>query len=259
MVGQPMFRAFAVFLALATAGPTAAEANTITVLAAASLTDALQAAGKNYEAATGDKIRFSFASSMTLARQIEASAGADVFVSADVASMDYLESRGLVEPGTRTDLLHNSLVLIAPADSTATLDVGPEMNLLAALKGGRLAIADPTSVPAGRYAAQALRSFGVWDSVKDRLAPGEDVRATLAYVARGEAPFGIVYATDAQIDGRVKVVGRFPASSHAPIIYPAALIKGAAPGAARFLAYLKGPKAGAVFSRYGFSLFALVR
>jgi molybdate transport system substrate-binding protein len=249
-----MFRVFVLFLILAVAGPAAAQTDTITVLAAASLTDALQAVGTTYEAATGTRVRFAFASSMTLARQIEASAGADVFISADIPSMDYLDSRGLLQPGTRSDLLRNSLVLIAPANSEVSLTIGPGMELAAALKGGRLALADPASVPAGRYGEGALKALGVWDSVKDRLAPGEDVRATLAYVARGETPLGIVYATDARIDRRVKVVGTFPPSSHAPIVYPAALVKGGKPAAARFLAYLRGPEAGAIFTRYGFSL-----
>jgi molybdate transport system substrate-binding protein len=249
-----MIRALAFLLLVLIGGPAFAQTQPVTVLAAASLTDALQANGAKYEAQTGTKLRFAFAGSMTLARQIEASAGADLFISADVPSMDYLDSRRLLVPGTRSDLLANSLVLIAPANSLVKLTIAPDMPIAAALHGGRLALADPMSVPAGRYAEEALKSLGVWDSIKDRLAPGEDVRAALAYVARGEAPLGIVYATDARIDKRVRIAGTFPPSSHAPIVYPAALIKGGNPNAARFLAYLKGPEARAIFARFGFSI-----
>lgn len=248
-----MIRALVVLLLAVLSGPAVAQTKPITVLAAASLTDALQEIGPKYESQTGTKVRFAFAGSMTLARQIEASAGADLFISADVPSMDYLDSRGLLVPGTRSGLLTNSLVLIAPVNSTVKLAIRPDMPIAAALEGGRLALADPMSVPAGRYGEEALKALGVWDSVKDRLASGEDVRAALAYVARGETPLGIVYATDARVEKRVRIVGTFPASSHAPIVYPAALVKGGNPNAARFLAYLKGPEAHAVFVRFGFS------
>lgn len=251
-----MFRVLVLLIAVVvwpTSQAIAADAGTITVLAAASLTDALQQAGKDYESATGVHIRFAFAGSMTLARQIEASKGADLFISADADSMDYLAARGLLTPGTRIDLLRNALVLIAPADSNVKLAIAPGMPIAAALHGGRLAIADPASVPAGRYGEEALKALGVWDSVKDRLAPGEDVRATLAYVARGETPLGIVYATDARAEKRVKIVGTFPYSSHRPIVYPAALIAGGNPAAARFLAYLKGPRAGSILAGFGFA------
>jgi molybdate transport system substrate-binding protein len=251
-----MIRALAFLIAVFSGFPSqtiAADTQPITVLAAASLTDVLQQAAKDYESATGMHVRFAFAGSMTLARQIEASKGADLFISADSESMDYLESRGLLMPGTRSDLLRNSLILIAPADSTIRLIIAPGMPIAGALHGGRLAIADPASVPAGRYGKEALTALGVWDSVKDRLAPGEDVRATLAYVARGEAPLGIVYATDARLERRVKAIGTFPPSSHAPIVYPAALIAGGNPEAARFLAYLKGRQATSVFANFGFA------
>jgi molybdate transport system substrate-binding protein len=162
--------------------------------------------------------------------------------------------RGLIVPQSRRDLLGNSLVLIAPADSKTVLAVRPRFNLAAALHGGRLAMAEPGSVPAGHYAQMALMKLGVWDLVAQRLALGEDVRATLAYVARGETPLGIVYATDARIEPRVRVVGTFPANSHEPIVYPAALVKDAAPAAAAFLNYLHGLQARAAFERAGFTV-----
>jgi molybdate transport system substrate-binding protein len=237
--------------------PFAAQAQTgdsITVLAAASLTNVMQELGKTYQASTGKKIVFSFAGSMILAKQIEASAGADLFISADAESMDYLDQKNLIARDSRTNLLGNALVLIAPTSSKISLRIAPGFGLAAALGGGRLALATPDSVPAGRYGKAALTALGVWDSVKDRLAQGEDVRATLAYVARGEAPLGIVYATDAKIEPKVQVVGTFPESSHEPIVYPAALTKDAKPDAMRFLAYLKTTRPHAVFERAGFSV-----
>ena len=237
--------------------PFAARAQTgngITVLAAASLTNVMQEIGKTYEASAGQKVVFSFAGSMILAKQIEASAGADVFISADAESMDYLDQKNLVAKGTRTNLLGNALVLIAPADSKIALRIAPGFALAAALGGGRLALATPDSVPAGRYGKAALTALGVWNSVKDRLAQGEDVRATLAYVARGEAPLGIVYATDAKVEPKVKIIGTFPENTHDAIVYPAALTKDARADAARFLAYLKTAGPRAVFARAGFSV-----
>ena len=232
----------------------AREADRVTVLAAASLTDALQQIGKSYETASGKRVVFSFAASMILAKQIEASAGADIFVSADADSMDYLDSRGLLAKGTRTNLLGNSLVLVAPVESKLALTIAPGFKLADALQGGRLALANAESVPAGRYGKAALTALRVWDGVAGRLAQGEDVRATLAYVARGEAPLGIVYATDARAEPKVRVVGAFPANTHAPIVYPAALTKDANSGAAAFLAYLNGPQARTVFERAGFTV-----
>jgi molybdate transport system substrate-binding protein len=237
--------------------PLAAQAqagNAITVLAAASLTNVMQTIGANYQAASGKRVVFSFAASMTLAKQIQASAGADMFISADTESMDYLDQKNLIVKSTRTNLLGNSLVLIAPAESRLVLTIAPGFKLADALKGGRLALAGPDTVPAGRYGKAALQSLGVWDSVKDRLAQGEDVRATLAYVARGEAPLGIVYATDARIEPKVRVVGIFPENSHEPIVYPAALTKDAKPDAGLFLAYLRTRDARAVLEKAGFTV-----
>jgi molybdate transport system substrate-binding protein len=242
------------FLLLLPVAAAAQNAGRITVLAAASLTNVMQEIGKNYQTATGKQAVFSFAGSMILAKQIEASTGADMFISADTESMDYLDRKNLIERASRTILFGNSLVLIAPADSRITIRIAPGFKLADALMGGRLALADTQSVPAGRYGKAALMALGVWDSVKDRLAQGEDVRATLAYVARGEAPLGIVYATDARIEPRVRVAGAFPENTHEPIVYPAALTRDAKPDAASFLAYLKGPAARAVLERAGFTV-----
>jgi molybdate transport system substrate-binding protein len=200
---------------------------------------------------------FSFAASMMLARQIELSAGADIFVSADAESMDYLEQRGRIAKPTRQDLLGNRLVLVAPAGSNVTLAVGPQMKIVEALgAGGRLAMANVDSVPAGRYGKAALTALGVWNGLAGRLAQGEDVRTALSYVARGEAPLGVVYATDARVEPRVSVVATFPADTHPPIVYPVALTTEARPGAAQFLAYLRGAQARAVFERAGFTVLA---
>ncbi|TLZ14712.1 MAG: molybdate ABC transporter substrate-binding protein, partial [Gammaproteobacteria bacterium] len=186
------------------------------VFAAASLSDALEEVGRAFTAATGVRVAASYAASSVLAKQIEAGAPADAFFSADVAWVDYLEKRGLIQPSSRRDVLRNTLVLIAPADSTLRLRIAPGFDLAGALKGGRLAIADPDSVPAGEYARAALTRLGVWSRVSDRAVRGENVRAALAYVARGEAPLGIVYRTDAQAERRVRVVDVFPEDSHPP-------------------------------------------
>lgn len=232
--------------------PPAAHAATITVFAAASLTNALNAIGRAYEATTGDTVSFSFAASSTLAKQIAASRGADIFLSADEAWMDYLDQRGLIAPGTRRNLLGNHLVLIEPASRNASIAIAPNFDLKAALGGGRLAIADPGSVPAGKYAKAALTNLGVWDEVSGKLAPAENVRVALAYVARGEAPLGIVYTTDAISEPAVRIAGTFPDDSHLPILYPVALTKGAVAKARRFLTFLTGADARGIFLKDGF-------
>ncbi|HET7197023.1 MAG TPA: molybdate ABC transporter substrate-binding protein [Burkholderiales bacterium] len=229
----------------------AAHAQTTLVFAAASLKNALDEAAHAYAAG---KVVVSYGASSTLARQIESGAPADVFISADLDWMDYLGKRGLLLPGTRRDLLGNRLVLIAPATQPVKLAPAPGFALAKALGGGRLALADPASVPAGRYARAALEKLGVWDSVAGRLAAAENVRAALAFVARGEAPLGIVYATDAREEPRVRVAGVFPDDTHPPIIYPAALLRGARPGARELLDFLAGPRAGAIFEKHGFAL-----
>ena len=226
----------------------------VTVFAATSLQNALEDAGKVYTARTGKPVRFSFAASSAIARQIEQGAPANLFISADEAWMTYAANRKLIVSASRVDLLTNRLALVAPVQSKTRLVVAPNMPIAAALgRGGRLAIAGP-EVPAGKYGRAALTSLGVWKSVESRLAQGENVRAALAFVARGEAPLGIVYDTDAKVEPRVRIVGLFPAGSHPRIIYPAALVAGPAnPDAAPFLYWLRGAEAGAIFAKYGFA------
>ena len=225
----------------------------ILVFAAASLTDALQEIGAAYEKTAAVQIRMSFDASSNLAHQIEAGAPADLFFSADTRWMDYLESRHLIRSATRRNVVGNQLVLIAPADSRIRLEIAPHFALAAALGRGRLAVADPDSVPAGRYARSALSTLGVWDEVVDRLARAENVRAAMRYVAGGEAPLGIVYSSDALVDRSVRVVDTFPANTHEPIVYPLALTTSARGEAAGFWAYLQSPRGRAVFIRYGFT------
>jgi molybdate transport system substrate-binding protein len=225
----------------------------ITVFGAASLTDVLQDLGDAFTKDTSIPVRFSFASSAALARQIENGAPADLFFSADLEWMDYLQARALIRPATRVDMVGNQLILVAPVDSKVTLKIEPHFPLAATLGNGRLATGDPDSVPAGRYAKQALIALGVWDSVSARLVRADSVRAALAFVDRGETPLGIVYATDALADKKVRFVDAFPAASHEPIVYPAALTNVANADAARFLAYMRGPAGDLAFKRYGFA------
>lgn len=232
-----------------------ARAADVTVFAAASLTDVLEDVGTRYEEKTSNHVVFSFAASSALAKQIENSAGADIFISADTGWMDYLASKALLDRSTRKNLLGNSLVLVAPADSNTIIKITNSFPLLAALQGGRLSMADPESVPAGRYGRDALIALGVWPAVQDHIASAENVRVALAYVARKEAPLGIVYKTDAMSEPKVRIVGTFPASSHQPIIYPAALIKDAKPEAKDFLNYLSSSDARTAFERAGFAIF----
>ncbi|WP_374576053.1 molybdate ABC transporter substrate-binding protein [Phenylobacterium sp.] len=230
-----------------------AAAQSVTVFAAASLKDALGEVGQAYEARTGVKVKVSFAATSAIARQIEQGAPADVFVSADVKWMDYLAERKLIDAASRRDLLGNRLVLIAPAGSKTQLRIGPNMPLARALNGGRLAVAAP-QVPAGRYAREALGALGVWDSVSNQVVDAENVRTALQYVARGEAPLGVVYETDAFVEPKVRIVGRFPAGSHPPIIYPAALTASTkSEQAAGFLNFMSGKEAMRIFRRYGFT------
>jgi molybdate transport system substrate-binding protein len=229
----------------------------VTVFAAASLKNALDDVIHTYQAATGAEVKVSYAASSAIARQIEAGAPADVFISADADWMDELAKKNLIVAASRRDLLTNHLALIAPADSIVKLPIRTGMPLASALgPDGRLALAGP-DVPAGRYGQAALESLGVWPSVKDRLARGENVRATLAFVARGETPLGVVYDTDAKIEPKVRIVGLFPDSSHPRIVYPAALVAGATGrGGANFLAFATSPKASSIFRRYGFVVLA---
>jgi molybdate transport system substrate-binding protein len=228
-------------------------AEPVTVFAAASLTDALKEIGKAYEAAGHGKIVASFASSSDLARQIERGAPADLFISADELWADYLDQHGLIDKASRITLVKNDLVLVASAASTVELTVAPHFALAAALKGDRLAMGDPDHVPAGIYGKVALQNLGVWDELESKIARAASVRAALLFVERGECPFGIVYLTDALADPKVKIVGRFPANTHPPIRYPAALVAGRkSPEGVAFLHYLQTPAAAAVFRRFGF-------
>ena len=222
------------------------------VLAAASLTQVLGELSAAWEKESGIPLTVSFASSSVLARQIEAGGSADVFISADREWMDYLTARALIDKTSRRDLVGNRLVLIAPADSQIKLTIAPGFKLAAALGSGRLSTGDPDTVPVGRYARSALQSLEVWDEVAGKLVRAENVRAAMTYVSRGEAPLGIVYATDAAVDSKVRVVATFPDNTHAPITYPAAATTGARPGAAAYLAFLGSPDAVAVWKRYGF-------
>jgi molybdate transport system substrate-binding protein len=232
-----------------------ANAEKILCYAAASLTNALGDIAQSFERQSQDKVSFSFASSSTLAKQIENGAPADMFVSADQEWMDYLEKLNLIAPGSRIELLGNRLVLIAPADSGLSLTLKPGVDLSSLLRGGLLATGDPDHVPVGKYAKIALEKLGAWDRVSGRIARADSVRAALALVERGEAPLGIVYATDAAVAPKVKVVDVFPGDLHPAIVYPAALVQGrSTPAAARFLDYLKTPEAKAVFQKYGFSV-----
>jgi molybdate transport system substrate-binding protein len=228
----------------------------VLVFAAASLTDALQEADSAFTTAVHVPVKESFAASSVLARQIEAGAPAEVFLSADEQWMDYLEQRQLLIPGSRRELLGNSLVLIAPADSKVHLTLGPQVDLAGALGGGHLAMGDPGSVPAGIYGRQALEKLGAWNAVEARVAVAESVRAALALVARGEAPLGVVYRTDAQAEKQVRVVAEFPEDSHPPIHYPIALLKGAGSEARKLVDFLHGPKAREIFTRHGFQSLA---
>jgi molybdate transport system substrate-binding protein len=225
----------------------------VTVFAAASLTNALNEVGAVYKTKTGKDVRFSFAASSAIARQIEQGAPADLFVSADEDWMNYVQNKNLILAPSRVNLLSNRLALIAPATSTTKLVIGKNFTLDKELGAGRLSMAGP-DVPAGKYGQAALTSLGVWKSVETKTVRGENVRAALQFVARGEAPFGIVYDTDAKVEPKVKIVGLFPVGSHPNIIYPAALIAGPSnPDAASFFYFLRGPEAAAVFAKYGFT------
>jgi len=236
--------------------PLAARADGLTVFAAASLTDALKDIAAQWQAAGHAPFRASFASSSTLAKQIEQGAPANLFASADEKWMDDLAQHGMVADGTRSDLLGNDLVLVVPADKPTHVAIGPGFDLAGLLgPGGRLAVGDPAHVPAGIYAAQALHKLGLWDAVSQRLAPAEDVRSALLLVERGEAAAGIVYATDAAASSHVSVAGAFPPDSHDPIVYPFALTKaGDTPEARALLAFLRGPQAKAAFAARGFQV-----
>jgi molybdate transport system substrate-binding protein len=227
----------------------------LTVFAAASLTDALREVAGLWQRQGHAPVRLNFAASSLLARQIAAGAPADIFASADEAWMDALARQDLIVPGSRRDVLFNRLVLIVPTGASVLVTITRGFDLAALLgPGGRLAIGDPAHVPAGIYAKQALMRLGIWSSVADRLAPAVDVRAALLLVARGEAPAGIVYETDARSSREVAVAGTFPEWSHDRITYPFAIVRGHDSAAARaWMRFLEGKDARAVFARYGFA------
>ena len=229
---------------------------TATVFAAASLKNALDDVAASWAKEGKAAPKISYAASNTLAKQIEQGAPADLFFSADLDWMNYAQRQDLIRPDTRVSLLANRIVLIAPKDSTASVSMGPSLDLAPALgASGRLAMGNVDAVPAGKYGKAALEKLGAWAGVKDRIAQADSVRAALLLVSRGESPLGIVYATDAAADANVRIVATFPADSHPPIVYPVAVTKDArSPDAAPFLAYLRGPAARAAFERQGFTV-----
>jgi len=234
---------------------TPAAAEEVVVFAAASLKDGLDAVAADFQAATGHTVTISYAGSNALASQIIEGAPADIFISAAVNWMDEVEKAGLIAPDTRADILGNTLVLIAHGKDAAPVDIAPGFDLASLLGDGKLSMALVDAVPAGQYGKAALEGLGVWSAVEPSVAQSENVRAALALVAAGEAPFGIVYASDAAAEDNVTVVGTFPAESHPPIVYPAALLTGAADAADRaFLDALTAPAADAAFAAQGFAV-----
>lgn len=227
----------------------------VTVFAAASLTNAFESIAKAWREKGGGPVRFSFAASSTLAKQIESGAEADIYASADEQWMSYLAERARVDVATRTSRLGNTLVLIVPADRKRQVDIRPGFDLAGMLGNERLATGDPAHVPVGRYAQQALTKLGVWEAVGPKLARADNVRAALLLVERGEAPFGIVYGTDAAASAKVHVAGVFPADSHDPITYPFAIVANRdRPEVRRFYAFLTGPEAQRIYRQAGFGL-----
>jgi molybdate transport system substrate-binding protein len=235
-----------------------AQAADVTVFAAASLKNALDGAAAAYKAKTGKELAISYAGSSQLAKQIESGAPADIFFSADLDWMDYLAKKDLIDPASRVTRLGNTLVLVAPKDATVDLSIGKDFPLAAALGAdGKLAMASIDSVPAGKYGKAALTSLGVWDAVAPHVAQADNVRGALAFVAKGEAPFGIVYGTDAHAEPGVKVVGTFPQDSHPAIVYPVARIAASTNAEAKaFLDWLSSPEARPSFEAQGFTILA---
>ena len=230
-----------------------AWANDVTLYAAASLNNALSEISANYESEKKIHIKTSFASSSTLAKQIEAGAPAEIFASADKQWMDYLDTRGLIDHSSRKDVLGNTLVFISPKDQVVKVQMDKKFKLAEAFIG-KLCMGAPDHVPAGIYGKQALQTMAWWQSVEGRVVGAEDVRSALVFVERGECTLGIVYATDALISKKVIIDARFPASAHDPIIYPFALMPKASASAKDFFKYLQGDAAKGVFTRYGFNV-----
>jgi molybdate transport system substrate-binding protein len=235
--------------------PAKAQGNDVVVFAAASLKNALDAINAQRQKETGKKAVISYAASSALAKQIEQGAPAQIFISADLDWMDYVAQKNLIKPETRSNLLGNRIVLIAPKDKAQPVDIKPGFDLAKVLGGGRLSMANVESVPAGKYGKAALEKLGAWASVSGKIAQAENVRAALLLVSRGEAPAGIVYQTDAAADPNVKIIGTFPRDAHPPIIYPIALTATASnPDAAAFLAYIKSAAARPLFEAQGFTV-----
>jgi molybdate transport system substrate-binding protein len=233
--------------------PALAQDRSLTVFAAASLKNALDDVDAAFTAKTGVKVVASYASSAALAKQIEQGAPADVFLSADVEWMDYAAARKTIKEATRINLLGNSIVLIAPKDSAIDhVEIAAGFDLAKLAGEGRIATGDVRAVPVGKYARAALQKLGAWQAAQAKFAFAENVRAALLLVSRGEAALGIVYSTDAKVDSGVKIVGTFPADSHAPIVYPVAATSNAKPEAAGYLAFLRSSAAKAIFEKYGF-------
>ena len=254
-----MYRLARVFVACAilcgsALAPALAGEKSLTVFAAASMKNALDDIDAAFTARSGVRIVASYAASSALAKQIEQGAPADIFLSADTDWMDYAAARNTINEGTRTSLLGNSIVLIAPKDSKVDkVAIGPNVDLAGLAGDGKIATGDVNAVPVGKYARAALERLGAWQAAAPKFAMAESVRAALTLVARGEAALGIVYATDAKVEPGVKIVGTFPADSHPAIIYPVAATSSAKPGAADYLAFLRSSQAKAIFERYGFT------
>ncbi|HLL26860.1 MAG TPA: molybdate ABC transporter substrate-binding protein [Xanthobacteraceae bacterium] len=246
------------FAASVSASSSVAQNAPVVVFAAASLKNALDEIATGWTAKSGTEVKTSYAASSALAKQIEEGAPADLFISADLDWMEYVEKKNLVQPGTRGNLLGNAIVLVASRDwAKGDVKIEPNFPLASLLGDGRLAMAGTATVPAGKYGRAALEKLGVWNSVSSKLAEAENVRAALALVGRGEAPLGIVYRTDAAAEPNVKVVGTFPDDSHPPIVYPAAaLVNSKNAKAVEFLHYLAGPEAKAIFDKNGFTVLA---
>lgn len=249
-----LYAAFALFAALAAAPLPATAQDSITVFAAASLKNALDDADAAFTKATGINVVASYAASSALAKQIESGAPADAFISADLKWMDYVADKKLIKPDTRFNLLGNKLVLIAGKDSKlSNIQIGQGFDIAKLAGDGRIAVADVKAVPAGLYAKAALEKLGAWAAAEPKLAQAENVRATLAFVARGETPIGIVYETDAKIEPKVKIIGLFPDGSYPPVTYPVAATVSSKPATAKYLQFLRGSAAKSVFEKYGFS------
>jgi molybdate transport system substrate-binding protein len=250
-----LFGLLAFLAALGGAPPQLIAQEQITVFAAASLKNALDDANTAFTKATGIKVVASYEASSALAKQIEQGAPADAFISADLRWMDYATERKLINPDTRVNLLGNKLVLIAPADSKlGNVTIGQGFDIAKLAGDGRIAVADVKAVPAGLYAKAALEKLGAWTAAEPKLAQAENVRATLAFVARGETPIGIVYETDAKIEPKVKAIGVFPDDSYPPVTYPVAATAGTRkPGVGQYFGFLRSPAAKTIFEKYGFS------